>query len=478
MNHASTMALGCLAVVGALSGATLALSGDGAQATPKSNIVVLTDVNVVDVKVGKVLPHRTIVITGNRITAVQEMDSPLAPDALIVSGHGDYVIPGLWDMHAHVIDEQYLDLFVANGITGVRDMGGGLAQPSDGCESLKTATLQKWRSEVVSGRRIGPELVISGPVVSGTGWPTSLRARTPHEARVAVRTLQQQHVDFIKVYEAIPLPAYRALALEAKKVGLWFAGHVPEEVAPLAAVEAGQRSIEHIRDPLLVCFTDNPAELDRFFTEDGWSKSDKQWGRTANASCPALIAALQTSATWLTPTLTVEKAKVSVENAAHIADPRRQLLPQSVRNGYAAYVNRKRSQPASERASERLWWRTQQRLVNRMSSAGVKLLAGTDAACEGGLPGYSLHEELSELVAAGLSPLDALRAATIEPARYFGRSDEGQVAPGHRANLLVLYANPLSDIANSRRIKAVVLEGKVLLRERLDELARDRQQRR
>ncbi len=375
-------------------------------------------------------------------------------------------------MHVHVAAEGYLDLLIVNGVTGVRDMGGGLSSTADGCESVEPSILRGWRSEVAAGKRIGPELVISGPAVSGTGWPSSLPARTPAEAKAAVQTLKRQHVDFVKVYEKIPLEAYRMLGAQAKQSGLFFVGHVPEAVGPLEAIRSGQRSIEHIRDPLLVCFTDDPAELERFFTEDGWSDEDKQWGRAAHDACPNIIKALRENETWLTPTLTVEKAKVSVEDAKHLKDERRRFLPRSVVSGFAAYAKRKLAQSPSKRASERLWWRTQQKVVKRMSGEGVKLLAGTDAACEGGLPGYSLHGELKEFVAAGLSPLDALKSATLEPARYLGRRDEGEVAPGFRANLLLLDSDPLSNIENTQRIHAVVLDGKLLTRTDLDQLLR------
>lgn len=464
--------LGSIAAVAAVLGTTLVMHGDKAQAKRSDMSVALTGVNVVDVRSGHILPHRTVIISGNSIIAIQDASAPLRPDTEVVPSFGKYLLPGLWDMHVHVTDERYLHSFVANGVTGVRDMGGGLDEPSDGCESVKPSILLGWRSEVAAGRRIGPELVISGPVVSGSGWPSSLAVRSPGEAKLAVRTLKRSKVDFIKVYERIPLRAYEMLASEAKRNGLPFAGHLPEDVAPIVAIRAGQRSIEHIRDALLVCFTSDLSELERFFAEDGWSDEDKRWGRAANGSCPALLREMREKEAWLTPTLTVEKAKVSVENAAYVQDMRRRFLPQSVRNGFSAYAKRKLAQAPSDRASERLWWRTQQKWVKRMSDERVKLLAGTDAACEGGLPGYSLHGELMEMVAAGLSPLNALRAATLEPARYFGRGDEGEVKAGHRANLLLLDANPLTNIGNTQRIHAVILNGKVLRRANLDELVR------
>jgi imidazolonepropionase-like amidohydrolase len=456
----------------AFIGAALPGPNNPAEAEDYPARTAFSNVNAVDLASGQILRNRRIVIAGDRVVAVQDASTPPQVGVDLVPADGKFMIPGLWDMHAHVVHESYLGLFVANGVTGVRDMGGGLDAPGDGCESVEPSVLRRWRSEAIAGKRLGPELLISGPAVSGTGWPTSIPARTPAEARAAVGALRRQGADFIKVYDRIPLAAYQVLVSEAKRSGLWFAGHVLDNVGPLAAIQAGQRSIEHVRDAMLVCFTGSPDELERFFAEDRWGEADKQWGRTAHAACPNIIAALQAGDVWLTPTLVVEKSKVSVEDARHVSDERRRHLPQSVRRGYAAYVKAKLAQSPAERASERLWWRTQQRLAQRMNKFGVKLLAGTDSACEGGLPGFSLHDELEELVTAGLSPLEALRTATVEPARYFGRTDEGRVLPGHRANLLLLDANPLDDIKNTQRISLVVLRGKVLRPQHLDRLRR------
>lgn len=461
---------------GTMLGVVLRVRGDAAIAERTPIVMAFTGVNIVDVRVGRILTDRTVLIAGDRILAVQEESTRLAPGVTIVRSSGKYVMPGLWDMHVHVTDAHYLDLFVANGVTGVRDMGGGLKTPSDGCESIKPQILRKWRSEVTAGKRVGPELVISGPAVSGSGSNSSLPARSPTEARAAVRALQQQQVDFIKVYERIPLPAFNALAAEANHSRLPFAGHVSEAVGPLQAILTGQRSIEHIRDALLVCFTSEHAKLDRFFTEDRWNGEDRKWGRSANASCPQIITALQTRDAWLTPTLTVEKAKIRVEDASHVQDPRRQHLPRSVRGGYSAFVMKKLAQSPADLASERLWWRTQQLFVQRMSREGVRLLAGTDSACEGGLPGYSLHGELKELTAAGLSPAAALRTATIEPARYLSRKDEGEVLAGHRANLILLDRNPLDQIENTQAIYSVVLNGKLMQRSQLHQLLNRRRE--
>ena len=431
----------------------------------------ITDIALVDVASGQVLPSTDIVIRGRTIHAVLPTGSAPAEGVRRVDGTGKFLIPGLWDMHVHLAAATYLDQFVANGVVGVRDMGGGLEGAGDGCESLRLGLLKEMRAEIDAGSRVGPDMVLAGPAVSGSGWPTSLRARSPAEAVAAVDLLSRQGADFMKIYEKVPLEAYVALAAEASSRRLVFAGHVPESVDLLRAIQEGQRSIEHLRDPLLMCFTDDPEQLELFFREDDWGELDRRWGREANAACPAILDALRGSTAWVTPTLVVEKSKVAVEDPAFVGDVRREALPASVRAGLLGHVRRKLSQTAKERRSEHLWWRTQQALVGRLGREGVHLLAGTDAACEGGLPGHSLHDELAALVASGLSAQQALRAATSEPARYLGRADEGGIAPGMRANLVVLGANPLEGIHNTRKIDAVILQGRLLDRSALDALS-------
>ncbi|MBA3891960.1 MAG: amidohydrolase family protein, partial [Gemmatimonadaceae bacterium] len=438
--------------------------------------LAIRNVTVVDVERGSLLRERTVLVRGQRIVSVDSGAAHAIPaGATVVDGAGRSLIPGLWDMHVHTAHPSYFPLLAANGVTGIRDMGGAAEPPTDGCESIRPDSLLAWRARVEAGAWIGPRIVLSGPAASGTGWPTSLPVRTNDEARSAVSALRALGVDFVKVYEGIPLDAYLVLAKAARSAALPIAGHVPvETVGLLDAIVAGQRSIEHVRDALLLCFTDDPEKLARFFAEDRWGEEDIAWGLPVHEQCPQVIEALRTHPVWLTPTLVVERAKVAAEEGAFVDDPRRAYLPASVQEAFAAFVRDKLSQPAAKRASEHLWWRTQQRLVGRMADAGVAILAGTDAACEGGLPGFSLHDELALLVQAGLSPLQALQAATLNSARYVGATDAmGTVAPGELADLVLLDADPLVDIRNTRRIHAVVLNGRLLDRAALDALLED-----
>lgn len=444
-----------------------------AFAVQNPRTLAIRDATVVDLSDGSLKENQTILVSDSSIDLVgASVDISIPAGSEVVEAKGKFIIPGLWDMHVHTVDLTYFSQFVANGVTGIRDMGGGARVATDGCESIQSEQLNAWRSRIAANELIGPSIVLSGPAASGTGWPTSLSVRTADEAKAAIGTLQARGVDFVKVYEAIPLVAYEALADAAHEIGLPLAGHVPEEtVGLLDAISARQRSIEHVRAALLMCFTDDPAEHARFMVDDHWAGDDVTWGAARHRECQKVIEALQLRRVWLTPTLVVERAKVAVEENEFVTDSRRTSLPSSVQDGFAAFVLDKRSQSPTDRASEHLWWRTQQRLVRRMNQSGVALLAGTDSACEGGLPGYSLHTELALLVDAGLSPLEALRSATLEPARYFESTESmGVIAAGAVADLVLLDSNPLEDIANTRHIHAVVLRGRILTRADLDSL--------
>ena len=438
-----------------------------------SRPIVLRNVTVIDVEAANAdrasKGDQSVLVIGNRIAAVGK-DIQVPASATVVDGRGKFLIPGLWDMHVHIVDPSYFAMFIGNGVTGVRDMGGGAVDTGDGCESMDVSLLFDWRRMILAGEWIGPRVMVSGPVANGTSGRGSLPVRTEDEARAAVDSLSALGVDFVKVYEKVPMEAYRTLLLQAKKSGLPVAGHVPVDVVtPVQAAELGQRSIEHVRDHLLTCFTSDRDELLRFFEADHWSPSDIEWGLARHDECPVAVRAFRKHSTWLVPTLTVERSKVAVEESAFIQDPARLLLPRSVQAAFTAYAREKLAQDPSDRASERLWWETQKRLVAEMHRQKVGILAGTDAACQGGIPGRSLHKEMQLLVETGLTPFEALRTATINPALYFGLGSElGAIRPGYIADLVLLNRNPVEDIRNAMSIEAVVVEGRLLHRRDLD----------
>lgn len=395
-------------------------------APASAQIVTIDNVTIVDVTTGRLQPRQTIVIEGKRIARI-EPASQATRAAATLDGTGMFVIPGLWDMHIHAYftndtarfhstSEVMLPLFVVNGVTGVRDLGSNL-----------DATLAA-RDSVAAHQLIGPRMLVSGPMLDGptTGYAAAIKVATPDDARAAVRMLKDRGVDLIKTQSLIPKDAYFALADEATRIGMPFEGHVPNAITALEAMNAHQRSFEHligVRDTANALI----AELAR----------NKVW------QCPTVINSVGTAADLLSDPGLSFWLRQSVDGW------RRSAVTQSAASDSAA-------QAFDARANRRL------ALIKRMYDLKIPFLAGTDAPAGYDLiPGTSLHRELQLFVRAGLTPLQALQTATLNPAIYFGKTAEwGTVASGKTADLVVLARNPLVDIANTRAVVAVIADGR------------------
>jgi hypothetical protein len=404
---------------------------------PGAGAIVVTDVAVID---GTGAPPRAgmvVVVREHRIAALGPMGRVAVPgDARVVDGRGRYLIPGLWDMHVHLGDatEAALPVFVAFGITGVRDMG------SQSLESLR-----RWRVEALTGRRVGPRIVACGPILDGGDYPDNrVLVRSDAEARRAVDALATAGADFIKVHEHLSRETYFAAAAEARRLGVPFAGHIPSgDMAPLVtAIEAsdvGQACIEHLN------FVP--------FGEGGLP--------------PDVIAAFRRNGTWVDPTLSPYWVLAHRGAPGSEEDALSRYVAPSLKRRWAAQREGWAKGPGGDFHKTLL--RRRMAAVRALRDAGVPLLAGTDVGFPSICPGSGLHDELKHLVEAGLTPMEALRAATSDAARYLGRDKElGTVELGKRADFVLLNANPLSDIRNSRRIRAVVLNGQLFDRPELD----------
>jgi imidazolonepropionase-like amidohydrolase len=402
----------------------------GAQTTTIDNVTI------VDVTNGRLQARKTIIIEGNRIARIDNA-SAATRAAATLDGTGMFVIPGLWDMHIHAYftndtarfhstSEVMLPLFIVNGVTGVRDLGSNLE-----------ATLGA-RDSIAAHQLIGPRMLVSGPMLDGptTRYAAAIKVGTDEEARVAVRMLKQRGVDMIKTQSLIPKDAYVALADEAKRVGIPFEGHVPNAITGMEAIAAGQRSFEHligVRDTA----TSLIAEL----------------ARTRVWQCPTVINSVGTAADFLSDPGLAFWLRPAVEGW------RRTAVTRAAETDSAARA-------AEERATRRLG------LIKKMYDLKIPFLAGTDAPAGYDLvPGASLHRELQLFVRAGLTPLQALQTATLNPAIYFGKTAEwGTIAPGKTADLVVLRGNPLTDIANTRAVAAVIADGRYYSPRELDRM--------
>jgi len=422
---AAAMATAALAVVFAVPLAqetrTLAISG----------------VSVVDVVDGRITANSTVTITGRTIASVTQ-NGTVPSGAAVIDGRNAFLIPGLWDMHAHMemSGAAWLPLYVANGVTGIRDMGSDLD------------LILRMRDDVSAGRVVGPRIFAAGPILDDAPgeWPYRMRVKTAGEGRAAVQLLKRRGVDLIKVHDHTPRDAYFAIAGEARRQNLPLAGHRPLRVTLEELIEAGQRDLEHL---------DN-MQLWKACAPHGYQPG----------MCVELFEMLARRGVWQTPTL------VAMSELASIGTP-----ASSISADHFAYATK----------SSREAWAGNQSLFATpevvramkagaevgaavtagMARAGVGILAG----CDSMIAGFCVHDELAAMVRGGMTPLAAVQTGTLNPATYFGLADTvGAIAPGRRADLVLLDANPLTDIGALARIRAVVLAGRLFDRQALDKL--------
>jgi hypothetical protein len=467
-----------------------AASAARAQTADRGTIAI-THTTVIDVATGNRLPDRTVVVREGRIATIGAGAAPR--DARIVDGTGAFLIPGLWDMHTHlggagVATNVLFPLQIANGVTGIREMTSDCYE-RPGCERAMTIdTVRDWQRGIAAGRIVGPRIVASSPMLDGPTptWAYAVPIADAKAARAAVRTFKARGVDFLKVYSLLPRDAFFALADEAKRQHLPFAGHVPISVSALEASNAGMASMEHghglqegcsSRDSslraeqqrlidLLISAKEHNLLVEPIYVEqalDAFTTYDQ-------AKCRALFAAFARNHTAQVPTLTLVESWAREHDPRRLSDPRYRYIPEFLRNAWEAFADAPQADVPNERAvrAERLQWL--ENVVGEMQRAGVPILAGTE---EGGAsfvyPGFAIHDELQLLARSGLTPLEALQAATINPARFLHATDSlGTVAVGKRADLVLLDADPLLDIANTKRIRAVIADGRLFDRARLD----------
>jgi imidazolonepropionase-like amidohydrolase len=440
-----------------------------AQTRPQPRQIAITHVTVINPGTASVQPDSIVVINGDRITFVsRSAAAPLAKDTRVIDGHGKFLIPGLWDMHVHSAFGDWfpggrdiiLPLFIANGVTGVRDMGGDLA------------VLFPWRKQIAAGKIVGPRMVVSGPMLDALlpdgklRFPSSVAVTTPESASAAVDSLKTQGVDFIKVQSVISHDAYLAAAAEAHKAGLPIVGHVPDKVRLAEVIAAGQKSVEH----LMGIFEGCSSEEQKFIDAQGdltllLSTRDQ-------LKCDALIRQLAQAHTWECPTLAWQRGGTFLDQRDLAHDPLDKFVP-----AYWREVTWKRftaeMMPGLKHDPLELrqkYFAENLQMVGTLHRAGVPFLAGTDAAPGVYiLPGFSLHDELANFVESGFTPMEALQTATSNPAEFLGtESSSGSIAAGKIADLLLLSANPLDDIHNTRRIAAVIANGRLFDRAALD----------
>ena len=429
-----------------------------AQYWSLEDTTVITNVQVVDVRTGRIQPDQVVIIEKNRIKAVGPMKQTRYPRnaPTVLNARGGYLIPGLWDMHVHLAfgdwfpgaDQISLPLFVANGVTGVRDMGSDLE------------TVESWRNEIEGGRMIGPRIMTSGPMLDGPQprFPSSIAVATPDDGRRAVARLKQSGSDFIKLQSLIPRDAVFAIAEESRKQGIPFLGHVPDAVRASEMSEAGMVSFEH----LIGIFEGSSPLEDQFLDVD---KSERKFLASYDAQRAAALASLLAkNQTWQCPTLVWERGGNLIDVTDFSKDSRAKYVPAYWKDKtwkkFAAQVEGWFN--GDDLETRKKFIEKELEVVELLHQAGVPFLAGTDTPPGVYVfPGFGLHEEMQRFVAAGFTPLEALQTATLNPARFFHMENQlGTIEQGKLADLVFLDGNPLDDIRNTQKVVAVVANGR------------------
>jgi imidazolonepropionase-like amidohydrolase len=424
--------------------------------------LAITNVTVVDTTGAQPSRRATVLMTGGLITAIGAPQETHVPEGVIsVDGTGKFLIPGLVDMHTHLsyLTERAFPVFLANGVTAVCDMGGDLEE------------IDRWRDEITKRARLGPRIVRAGPVLDGPRTEEGkyrVTVNNPEEGRRAVQDLKKRGVDFIKVYHFLSRDSYFAIADEAKKQGIPFAGHIPNGVSAGEASEAGQRSLEHTTVLLqsTIALQKKENRTSKELTAQAFDvllgPQGAEWFKT-----------MAKNGTWHTPTLVLARSFLLRSELAGAADERRKYVAAVTKEHWEKNNPVPQNVSATDMAERKQALQRMFEVVRAMRKAGVQVLAGTDPPTRDIFPGFSLHDELGLLVEAGLSPLEALQSATLNAARCLGMSDRfGTVEKGKVSDLVLLDADPLVDISNTKTIAAVVAGENFFARPALDELLR------
>jgi imidazolonepropionase-like amidohydrolase len=409
------------------------------QAPPHAPVVI-ANVSVLPMDRERVLAGQTVVIERGVISQMGPRGSVTIPaGAQTIDGTGKYLIPGLVDLHVHLAsnpeNEQraILTLFVANGVTTVLNLRG-------------TPQILELRTAIAAGRVSGPTLYTVGPYVNEPF------VTTPDEVERAVIDQKRAGYDFVKLHGNLSRDAYARLNAVARRLGLRVIGHAPRNLGVAAMFEERQYAVAHAEE---------------FLYDQNNSSRDKDLPQV-EARIPELARSMAQTRTWLMPNLTAFKiiGLMAKDLDAVLARPEMRFMPRPVREGWGPATN-----PYTARFGKESYpgilarYQLLQKLVSAFRADGVRLLVGTDAMNTGVVPGFSTHDEMGELVAAGLTPFEALRAATANAAEFLAATDQrGVVAVGQNADLVLLDANPLENIANSRRIAGVMLRGQWLSR--------------
>jgi hypothetical protein len=449
----------------------------------KFDTVLIQSVKIIDVKSGDILENRDILIKNNIISAIDTSGILKANStSLIINGSGKYIIPGLWDMHTHSNQHSewlHHPLYIANGITGIRDMSGQLNERDSYWVGSKERL--EWNTELSNNNRITPRYVlqssyqIDGASSVPDNFPEFFKLEKEEHVDSLLSFYKNEKVNFIKVYQQIQPDIYKKLALAAPKYGLHLAGHKPMFISLEEAVVFGQRSFEHGRIFMFESFPKadslrNPKNWKAFF-----SKSKKSIVENFNPKTAIKLMTLmkENNAYW-TPTLQTLKFEAYAHKFAFIDNPNLKYVTSARKDiwwGIDVRNNKKKNLSEEGNGLSTDFYNAVKKQIKMANDIGVPIMTGTDVTDSYTFAGFSIHDELEDLTKSGLSNLEALQSATIVPSKFIGKEkDYGTIENGKIADLIILNKNPLENIANSKTIDGVIMNGIYYDSDKLNEL--------
>ncbi len=451
----------------------------------KDSSILIQSVNVVDAISGE-RQNMNVLITGNKIVELSNKPIDYPEDCIILNGKGKYLIPGLWDAHVHLtftpdLEQSMFPLFLANGITSIRDTGG------------LTQLVLPWKQKYLNEPNSSPRVFIAGPLLDGLpnvydgspGRPEiSVGIGSIEEAKAIVDTLNTLGVDFVKSYEMLRPELFKTIIDRAREHDLFVTGHVPLSVDVLEASDAGLRSMEHMRNLEMAVSSDFDSLLQdrrRMLIEGRDLPGGKLRSQIHAAQrvysietfdekrASEVLGRLAKNGTWQIPTMALLTGGINRLYENEEWKENFQFLPAKVRRSWVEAAEKAQEQESSAMSIAHGEWALM--MIQKFQDAKLRILAGTDTPLAYLTPGFSLHKELEILVEGGLEPIEAIESATRLPAEYFNVQDSiGTIDKNMIADLVLLDANPLSDIRNTRKIRAVIRNGNVYNRKALDSL--------
>jgi len=438
---------------------------------------LLQNVNIINVKNGQILSDRSILVSDGKIKAIlptKELDTN--DFSKIIDAKGSFIIPGLWDMHAHlranklppeIITDWMMPLFIANGVTGVREMTSSCETEDQGPVCLEQ--MRKWQKEIEMGTLDGPRFLSLSSFQLNSPDDHDY---TKNEIKRMVETFDEQKIDLIKVYTGLSPKAYNRVMHEAKKHDISVGGHIPLRMTISKASTKGLRSLEHARDFLFDCFPDSKSFRKSAKSQDPpIDIMHDMVDQFEEKKCQKIFQVMIENKTWYVPTHLTRRMEAFADNIEFINDNRNQYIPKFLLDSWKNDANRVVAIDSTKYGRDAFmkFYRKGLEITGKAHDAGVRIIVGTDGGDSFVYPGFGVHDELKELVKAGLTPLEAIQAATLHSAEFLNlQKSFGSIEVGKKADFLLLKHNPLINIENTQDIKAVVYRGEYLNRGKLN----------